>query len=76
MRESLNASLRRLTPRETDILPLLLDGKSSNLIARQPGLSPRTVETHRANVPQKMHVESATAPAKLMSRQQTTISPP
>jgi PAS domain S-box-containing protein len=42
-----------LTPREREIAALLVEGKTSKLIARQIGLSPRTVEMHRAKLMRK-----------------------
>jgi PAS domain S-box-containing protein len=42
-----------LTPREREIAALLVDGKTSKLIARETGLSPRTVEMHRARLMRK-----------------------
>lgn len=43
----------QLTPREREIAALLVEGKTSKLIARQVGLSPRTVEMHRARLMRK-----------------------
>ena len=42
-----------MTPREREIALLLIDGKTSKLIARQIGLSPRTVEMHRSRLMRK-----------------------
>jgi len=42
-----------LTPREREIAALLVEGKTSKLIARQISLSPRTVEMHRAKLMRK-----------------------
>lgn len=42
-----------LTPREREIAALLVEGKTSKLIARQVGLSPRTVEMYRAKLMRK-----------------------
>ena len=42
-----------MTPREREIAALLIDGKTSKLIARQIGLSPRTVEMHRSRLMRK-----------------------
>ncbi|MEC5163881.1 PAS domain S-box-containing protein [Janthinobacterium sp. CG_23.3] len=42
-----------LTPREREIAALLVEGKTSKLIARQIDLSPRTVEMHRAKLMRK-----------------------
>jgi two-component system, LuxR family, response regulator FixJ len=64
--QSLNDRLNALTPRERDVLPLLTEGLSSKHIARELGLSPRTVETHRANLLRKMQVDSVTALTKLL----------
>ncbi|HEY4541608.1 MAG TPA: PAS and helix-turn-helix domain-containing protein [Noviherbaspirillum sp.] len=42
-----------LTAREREIAALLVEGKTSKLIGRQIGLSPRTVEMHRARLMKK-----------------------
>ena len=42
-----------LTPREREIAALLVEGKTSKVIARQIALSPRTVEMHRAKLMRK-----------------------
>jgi len=54
-----------LTPREREIAALLVEGKTSKLIARQIGLSPRTVEMHRARLMKKF---SATTSMELVHR--------
>jgi PAS domain S-box-containing protein len=43
----------KLTPREREIAAFLVEGKTSKLIAREMGLSPRTVEMHRAKLMRK-----------------------
>lgn len=42
-----------LTPREREIAALLVEGKTSKVIGRDVGLSPRTVEMHRARLMKK-----------------------
>jgi len=48
-----------LTPREREVAAFLVDGKTSKLIAREMGLSPRTVEMHRAKLMRKFGAASA-----------------
>lgn len=50
--------LKRMTPRERDVLRGLMAGKRNKLIARDLDISPRTVELHRANLMKKMSVET------------------
>ena len=45
-----------LSPRERDVLERLLSGASNKHIARELGLSPRTVEMHRARMLAKLNV--------------------
>ena len=47
-----------LTPREREVLLLVVDGKANKVIAIDLGLSERTVEIHRANVMEKMGARS------------------
>ena len=44
---------RELTARETAVLALILQGSTSREAGSQLGVSPRTVEFHRANIMQK-----------------------
>ncbi len=50
--------LERLTPRETEVMDLMITGKLSKQIADVLDVSPRTVEIHRARVMDKMEAGS------------------
>jgi DNA-binding NarL/FixJ family response regulator len=51
-------SYELLTPREREVLQLVAEGKSSKEIANLLSLSVYTVETHRANILQKLNLKS------------------
>ena len=56
-----------LTKREQEILSLIADGFSSKEIARQLGISPKTVEFHRANLLKKFEARSSSQLVALAS---------
>lgn len=59
------ARLDRLTPREQEVLDLLLAGKGNKEIALELGLSRKTVDIHRAHVMMKLGVDTLLDIAKL-----------
>jgi two-component system, LuxR family, response regulator FixJ len=52
------ALLTYLTPREREVMDLVIEGKQNKIIAADLGISPKTVEIHRGRVMEKMQVES------------------
>jgi two-component system response regulator FixJ len=52
------AHIERLTARERDVLEHLVAGRSNKEVGLQLGISPRTVEIHRARLMEKMTAES------------------
>jgi two-component system, LuxR family, response regulator FixJ len=57
-REEARRRLESLTAREREVLGLVVAGKANKEIAAALGLSPKTVEVHRAHVMSKMAVDS------------------
>ncbi|GMU68050.1 MAG: DNA-binding response regulator [Steroidobacteraceae bacterium] len=57
-RQGTRGRLATLTPRERDVLDLVVVGKANKVIAADLGLSQRTVEIHRARVMEKMDAAS------------------
>ncbi|MFT5532753.1 MAG: DNA-binding NarL/FixJ family response regulator [Burkholderiaceae bacterium] len=60
----------QLTPREHDVLTWLAKGKTNRDIADILGMSPRTVNKHLEHIFVKLGVETRTAAAALVARQQ------
>jgi len=50
--------LSALTPRERGVLDKLVQGRSNKIVAHELGISPRTVEIHRAHIMSKMEASS------------------
>lgn len=50
--------LSTLTTREQEVVTKLVDGKPNKVIANELDVSPRTVETHRIHIMQKLGVDS------------------
>jgi two-component system response regulator FixJ len=55
------------TPRERDVMRLLAEGLPNKGIAEQLGISPRTVEIHRAHVMEKMAADSLPALVRMLA---------
>lgn len=56
--QQVRALIAALTGREREVLELVVEGKLTKEIARQLGISPKTVEVHRANVVRKMGADN------------------
>ena len=62
---SKQARMDLLTPKEREIVNLVIEGQSSREIATRLDISVRTVENHRARVMDKLHITSAVELVKL-----------
>jgi len=56
--DGLRARLARLTPRETQVFELVVQGKINKQIGQQLGTTERTIKAHRHRVMEKMGVQS------------------
>ncbi|WP_343628157.1 response regulator transcription factor [Roseateles sp.] len=67
----------QLTPRQTDVLALLLQGKPNKIIARELGVSVETIKDHVAAVLKALGVSSRTqavlAVGQMVQRQPSTV---
>ncbi|MFA7555659.1 MAG: response regulator [Spongiibacteraceae bacterium] len=57
-RQVILESMKNLTPRESDVMKLMVEGKANKVIAIDLDISQRTVEIHRARVMEKLHANS------------------
>jgi two-component system response regulator FixJ len=56
--DAAKSRISKLSPRETDVLKGLIEGRSNKIIAYELDISPRTVEIYRANLMDKLEVRS------------------
>lgn len=57
-REILRSHFEALTPREKEIMELVVAGDSSKVIGQKLGISHRTVDIHRGNIMRKLNITS------------------
>jgi two-component system response regulator FixJ len=62
----IKSHLESLTDREREVLDLLTQGKQNKVIAQNLGVSPRTIEIHRARVMEKMSAQSVAELVRMM----------
>ena len=80
LRESLGeharirARLETLTEREREVLDLMIQGKQNKAVAQELGVSPRTIEIHRARVMEKMDVQSVAELVRMMLDQRQSAT--
>ncbi len=60
-RAGMSFPLERLTAREIEVFELIGQAKGNPEISSQPGISPRTLDVHRANIREKLGLEDGSA---------------
>ncbi|MDH5392489.1 MAG: response regulator FixJ [Gammaproteobacteria bacterium] len=58
LERNMQSRIASLTKREREVMQLLVEGKQNKVIAHELGISPRTVELHRAKVMEKLKAHS------------------
>ena len=71
---SIAKRLDRLTPRESEVLALIVAGKMNKQIAHELGVTIKTVETHRASIMKKMEIHSVAILVRLVV--ESGVTPP
>ena len=65
--EALDKRMNELTPRERDVLNLIVKGRSNKQVASELAISPRTVEIHRARVMEKTEADSVASLVRMVT---------
>ncbi|HEX9852042.1 MAG TPA: response regulator [Woeseiaceae bacterium] len=65
---AIRARLKTLTRREMEVMRRVVSGQANKVIAMDLGVSPRTVELHRARVMRKLRMRSVAALVKAVSK--------
>jgi two-component system response regulator FixJ len=60
-----------LTPREHAVLTLIIQGSTSKAAGDALGISPRTIEFHRANIMQKLSAKNVADLMRIVFEQQS-----
>jgi FixJ family two-component response regulator len=67
-KQTIQARLDGLTPRELEVLYLLIEGKLNKQVAAELGTVEKTIKVHRAKVMSKMEVTSIAALIHLLEK--------
>jgi two-component system, LuxR family, response regulator FixJ len=73
--KAIRASLESLTPREREVLALMVRGKPNKVMAHELGVSQRTVEIHRARVMEKSGAASLAELVRMVLDVQPELGP-
>jgi FixJ family two-component response regulator len=58
LRRACTSRIGRLTPREREVMTMVVAGKANKVVAYELGISQKTVESHRARLMSKLEVDS------------------
>ena len=66
--DSMRDRLSRLTPREREVLALLVEGRLNKQVAFELGIAEKTIKVHRARVMEKMEAHSLVELARITDK--------
>lgn len=66
--DSRETPFQKLTPRQRTVLRLMAEGKSTKEVAKAMGLSPKTVEFHRARLMERLQIYDVAGLVRLAAR--------
>jgi len=66
--DSIRGRLARLTPREREVLALLVEGRLNKQVAFELGIAEKTIKVHRARVMEKMEAHSLVELARITDK--------
>jgi FixJ family two-component response regulator len=72
---SIQSRLARLTPREREVLALLLEGRLNKQVACELAIGEKTIKVHRARVMEKMEVHSLVDLVRITDKASVPPSP-
>jgi FixJ family two-component response regulator len=73
--DRIHGRMARLTPREREVLALLVEGRLNKQLACELGIGEKTIKAHRARVMEKMEARSLVELVRLIDKVRTPLSP-
>jgi FixJ family two-component response regulator len=67
--------MARLTPREREVLALLVEGRLNKQVACELGVAEKTIKVHRARVMEKMEAHSLVDLVRVIDKIRIPLSP-
>lgn len=71
----IHGRMARLTPREREVLMLLVEGRLNKQVAYELGIGEKTIKAHRARVMEKMEARSFAQLVRFIDKVRTPLSP-